>query len=73
MARTVGLTFEEKQKMIEPPFDYSGTEDVVDLKSMTVAELKAYAAELGIDIGSATKKDQIIQAITAAGDTATEV
>jgi len=37
--RTIGLTFEENQKTIEPPFDYSGTEDVVDLKSMTVAEL----------------------------------
>lgn len=67
--RTIGLTFEGKQKTIEPPFDYSGTEDVVDLKSMTVAELKAYAAELGINIGSASRKDEIIQAITAAGDT----
>ena len=73
MAKTVGLTFEEKPITIEPPADYYGNEDVIDYRSMTVPELKAYAAELGIDLGSVSKKDAIIQAIVyAAEDTAGE-
>ena len=49
MAKTVGLTFNEKPITIEPPADYRENENVIDYKSMTVPELKAYAAELGID------------------------
>ena len=64
MAKTVGLTFNEKPITIEPPADYC--ENVIDYKSMTVPELKAYAAELGIDLGSASKKDAIIQEIVDA-------
>ena len=47
MAKTVGLTFNEKPITIEPPADYRENENVIDYKSMTVPELKAYAAELG--------------------------
>lgn len=54
MAKTVGLTFNEKPITIEPPADYCENENVIDYKSMTVPELKAYAAELGIDLGSAS-------------------
>ena len=36
------------------------------LEAMTVAELKAYAEENGIDIGKAAKKAAIIEAIKAA-------
>lgn len=32
-----------------------------------VADLKAHAADHGIDLGEATKKDDILTAITAAG------
>ena len=73
MAKTVGLTFNEKPITIEPPADYcenenniGENENVIDYKSMTVPELKAYAAELGIDLGSASKKDAIIQEIVDA-------
>ena len=66
MAKTVGLTFNEKPITIEPPADYSENENVIDYKSMTVPELKAYVAELGIDLGSASKKDAIIQEIVDA-------
>lgn len=68
MAKTVGLTFEEDPIIIEPPAGYNENENVVDFKSMTVSELKDYAAELGVDLGTAAKKDDIIQIIiTAAG------
>lgn len=44
------------------------TEDeTIDLSEMTVADLKRFAQEHGIDLGSATKKDDIIQAITDSG------
>ena len=66
MAKTVGLTFNEKPITIEPPADYCENENVIDYKSMTVPELKAYAAELGIDLGSASKKDAIIQEVVDA-------
>lgn len=36
------------------------------LEEMTVAQLKAYAAENGIDLGTATRKAAIIEAIKAA-------
>lgn len=46
----------EKEENTEPPA----------LEEMTVAELKAYAAENSIDLGTATKKADIIAAINAA-------
>lgn len=39
-------------------------EDGVDLSKMTIKELKAFAEEQEIDIGSAKTKDAIIDAIT---------
>lgn len=60
------IDFNEKPITIEPPADYCENENVIDYKSMTVPELKAYAAELGIDLGSASKKDAIIQEIVDA-------
>ena len=46
------------------PVDGSGTPG----KSWKVPELKAYAEEQGIDLGDATKKDDILAAIEAVGD-----
>ena len=37
--------------------------DIVAAEEMTVAELKAYAAENNIDLGEATKKADILAAI----------
>ena len=36
--------------------------------SWKVADLRAYASENGIDLGDATKKDDIVAAIQAAGE-----
>lgn len=44
------------------------TEDPKAVEDMTVAELKAYAAENNIDLGEATKKDDILAAIQKAGE-----
>ena len=44
------------------------TEDPKALEDMTVAELKAYAAEMEIELGGATKKDDILAAIQKAGE-----
>lgn len=41
-------------------------EETVDIGGLKVAELKAYASEHGIDLGEATKKADIVAAITAA-------
>lgn len=45
---------------------YTVTEKGVDLSTMKVDDLKAYAAEKGIDISGATKKEEILEAIKAA-------
>lgn len=47
---------DEKEENTEAP----------SLEEMTVANLKAYAAENGIDLGTATRKAAIIEAINAA-------
>lgn len=39
------------------------SEDVIELSKMTVNSLKKLAAEHGIDLGNATKKDDIIKVI----------
>lgn len=78
MARTVGLVFDTEIQGTDdfiPEEDISDINDITDengdicLDKMTVAQLKRFAKDNGIDIGSASKKDEIIQAITAAGDT----
>jgi len=75
MARTVGLVFDTE---IQGTEDFIPEEDISDitdengdicLDKMTVAQLKRFAKDNGIDIGSVSKKDEIIQAITAAGNT----
>lgn len=43
-------------------------EESVDLDGMTVAQLRDFARENGIDIGDATKKQDIIDAIVAAAE-----
>lgn len=56
-------------EMPEPPAAVlsvvEGTVEEIDLSELTVAELKAKADELGIDLGGATRKDDIIAAIEA--------
>lgn len=41
-------------------------EETVDIDSMTVDQLKAYAVEQKIDLGAAAKKEEILAAIKAA-------
>ena len=45
-------------------------EDTSDgsLENMTIAQLKAYAASIGVDLGDAKKKTEIIDAINGAGE-----
>lgn len=43
-------------------------EESLNLDGMTVAQLKEFAKENGIDIGEATKKQDIIDAIVAAAE-----
>ena len=39
--------------------------DIADLKTRSVPDLVDYAAEFGVDLGGATKKAQIVEAIVA--------
>ena len=48
--------------------DDKAGEESFDLDGMTVAQLKDFAKENGIDIGEATKKQDIIDAIVAAAE-----
>lgn len=43
--------------------DDEKADDDIRLSEMTVAKLKEFAAELDIDLGEATKKDDIIKVI----------
>lgn len=56
-----GMGYEVEEDFIEKP-DEKGQEDV-DLMAMDVEELKAYAAEKGIDLGNATSQNGIIKKI----------
>lgn len=73
MAKTVGLIFPEVD--ITEENDIPEIECITDengdicLDKMTVPQLKRFAKDNDIDIGSAAKKDEIIKAIVAAGDT----
>ncbi|MDO5125340.1 MAG: Rho termination factor N-terminal domain-containing protein [Ruminococcus sp.] len=62
MGKVVGLNFAED----------TYTPDIC-IEDMTVTQLKEFAKYNGIDIGSASKKSDIIDAIIAAGDTESEV
>lgn len=59
--KTVGLTFETAAHD-------ELTADDISFDNMTVAQLKQFAKDNGIDIGSAAKKDEIIQVIAGAGE-----
>lgn len=49
----------------EPPAKPAdATPAVVDLSSLTVAQLREYATENGIDLGTATKKADILAALS---------
>ena len=56
----------EKAKIIVT--DNETGEESFNLDGMTVAQLKEFAKENGIDIGEATKKQDIIDAIAAAAE-----
>lgn len=56
----------EKAKIIVT--DNETSEESFNLDGMTVAQLKEFAKENGIDIGEATKKQEIIDAIAAAAE-----
>lgn len=56
----------EKAKIITT--DNETGEEGFNLDGMTVAQLKEFAKENGIDIGEATKKQDIIDAIAAAAE-----
>lgn len=56
----------EKAKIIVT--DNETGEEGFNLDGMTVAQLKEFAKENGIDIGEATKKQDIIDAIAAAAE-----
>lgn len=56
----------EKSDFDNPNNEVEETEEEpIDLSEMTVADLKKFAIENGIDIGKATRKDDIIQIIAA--------
>lgn len=73
MSKIVGLIFPEVD--IPEEIDIPEVECITDdngdicLDKMTVPQLKRFAKDNDIDIGSAAKKDEIIKAIVAAGDT----
>lgn len=56
----------EKAKIIVT--DKETCEESFNLDGMTIAQLKEFAKENGIDIGEATKKQDIIDAIAAAAE-----
>lgn len=56
----------EKAKIIVT--DKETGEESFNLDGMTIAQLKEFAKENGIDIGEATKKQDIIDAIAAAAE-----
>ena len=57
---------DDSQQEDEPQQDGQEDQQAEPLEKMTVAQLKAYAAEKGIDLNGATKKADIIEAIKAA-------
>lgn len=82
--RTVGFVFDTQIQETEDiiPDAYIGEENIPDINDitdedkdggicfdkMTVTQLRRFAKDNGIDIGSSAKKDEIISAIIAAGN-----
>lgn len=70
--RTVGLVFDTQIQETEDTIP--GINDITDenggicFDKMTVTQLRRFAKDNGIDIGSSAKKDEIISAIIAAGN-----
>ena len=64
VARLVAGGFIGEDAPPTPAVEAEGAPD----ESWKVAQLKAHAAEQGIDLGDATKKDDILAAIVAAQD-----
>jgi hypothetical protein len=56
----------------EPEPTPPGVTPPVDLSAMKVDELKQYAADRGIDIGGASKKDEIVAALAVHVPTTTD-
>lgn len=54
---------EDKTPMVIEEPEEELEEESVDLSSMTIDELRILAEELGIDLGKATKKDDIIRIV----------
>lgn len=65
-----GYTVECVNEEIPCVSDQSGD---ICIDNMTVPQLKSFVKENGIDIGSASKKEDIIKAIIAAGESDAEV
>ena len=66
MIAALGIAFEEDESEETPIID-DGMEDVpINLDCMTVPQLLEFARVNGIDIGGATKKANILQAIVDA-------
>ena len=72
--RGIGTTNdpEAAEKLKTMGYTVEGEAPADPLAAMKVDELKAYAAEKGIDLGDATKKADILAAIRAAEAPATE-
>lgn len=60
-------------KVVETEEQRTETEDVIDLSKMTVDELKRFATEVSIDLGKATKKDEIIKIIAESDEVTMDV
>lgn len=56
---------EAAARLMEDGFKVVNKEVEPDFSSMKVAELRAYAEGKGIDLGDATKKEDIIKALKA--------
>lgn len=65
----IGLIEPVEDAVIEQPApeDAGAPAQPVDLAELTVEQLKEFAAEHNIDVGKATKRDDILAAITSAG------
>lgn len=68
--QALGLPNKEEKKIVETKVadaPKEADEEVVDLSVMSVASLKKFAAQNEIDLGKATRRDDIIQAIADSG------
>lgn len=67
--KRLGLVSEVKAAEAPKPAPaQTSAKEPKSVDKMTVEELKAYASEHSIDLGEATKKDEILAAVQAAGD-----